>query len=200
MGSLFKKKVVKTPEEIKKEREEKTIKTTKLIKTQISQLERKKENLIAKAVEARSLNLPQNEEEIKKSLKATMASIKKEQSMLLSLELAVENRDLAEINLNFLELVGDLSEDIIDSGKKTSAKKANKVKERYTRAMFVANQQQVQNDQIIDTIANSSLAASIGDETNKYSEFDDEIDKMIDNAEVNMNVSNNTNSYTNKIR
>lgn len=170
----------KTPEELKKEREEKIQQTASTLKLQIVSLERKKDTMLKKVVEARQKGLPEQEKQARGLLKQTMAAIKREQGMLMTLELAIESRDLAQLNMDFLDSIGSLSEDIINSSQKTSDAKAKRVGDKYLRAVYESNKQK---DRIDSMLEMGEFSTVVGEEMDKYNEFDDEIDGMVENAE-----------------
>lgn len=177
---LFGGKPKKSEEELRKEREEKIASTSNALKMQIVTLEKKKEAVLKKVVEAKQKGLPEQEKQARGLLKQTLASIKREQGMLMTLELAVESRDLAQLNMNFLESIGNLSEDIISSSQKTSEAKAKRVGDKYLRAVYESNQQK---DRIDNMLAMGEFSTIVGEEVDKYSEFDDEIDGLVEEAE-----------------
>ena len=183
---LFGGKPKKSPEELKKEREEKIASTSNALKMQLVTLERKKEAVLKKVVEAKQKGLPEQEKQARGLLKQTMASIKREQGMLMTLELAVESRDLAQLNLNFLDSIGNLSEDIISSSQKTSEAKARKVGDKYLRAVYEAGQQK---ERIDNMLSMGEFSTVVSDEIDQYSEFDAEIDGMVESAETSTGIS-----------
>lgn len=178
---LFNKKPKKTPEELKKERDAKISATSTKLKQQILFLEKKKDIALSKVVEAKKKGLKDQEMQARGHLKQVMASIKRENGMLMTLELAIEARDLAELNTNFLESVGTLSDEIISSGKTNSAAKTKKISDKFMRAVYESNQQK---DRIDGMLAVGDYAAVMGQDSDQYSEFDDEIDGMVDNFET----------------
>ena len=82
----------------------------------------------AKVVEARNKGLSSQEKQARGLLKQTMAAGKRAEGMLMTLELAMESRDLAELNVRCLDAIGSLSQDIIGSSQQTSPSKAKKIK------------------------------------------------------------------------
>jgi len=171
----------RSPEEIKKERDAKIAKTTNDLKLQIVTLNKKKDAAFAKVCEARQKGLKDQEVQARGLLKQAMAASKRAEGMLMTLELATQSRDLAELNMHFLESIGDLSEDILEAGKKTSASNTKKVESKYLKAMWAAGKQKENIDQML-SIGDYASAASMG--TDSYSEFDDEIDGMLDQASM----------------
>ena len=169
----------KSPEELKREREKKIAETIGALKLQIVQLNKKKDIAFAKVYDARQKGLKEQEEQARGLLKQTMAASKRAEGMLMTLELAKESRDLAELNMNFLTSIGDLSEDILAAGKKTSAAKTKKIGNKYAKAVFEAGKQKERIDDML-SVGDYASAASMGSDS--YSEFDDEIDSMLDNA------------------
>lgn len=193
---LFSKKPRKTPEELKKEREEKIASTSSALKLQIISLERKREVILKKVLEAKQKGLRDQEAQARGLLKQTMASIRREQGMLMTLELAVESRDLAQLNMNFLDSIATLSDDIIGSSEHVSDARVKKIGDRYTRAVFESGQQK---ERIDNMLAMGEFATAVGTDTDKYPEFDAEIDSMLEDAELN-GMTTSTNTTTNRMR
>ena len=181
--SIFTKKPKKTPEEIKSEREANIANTSKKIKISISKLETKKEIMLKKIVEARRMGLKDQERQARNLLKQIMASINREQGMLMTLELAVEARDLAELNASFMESIGTLSEEILKSDELISDKKVKKVGDKFLEAIYRSNQQK---ERINNMLEIGEFASAIGEEENVSPEFDDEIDALVDDMELGM--------------
>ncbi len=189
---LFGKKPKKTEEELKKEREEAIAKTSNSLKLQIRTLEKKRDMMLSKVVEAKGKGLKEQETQARNLLKQTMASIKREEGMLMTLELAVEARDLAQLNANFLKSIGDLSDDILSSGKEMSSSNVKKVEDKYLHAVYESNRQKEKIDEMLSV---GEYAGVVNQDTNSYSEFDDEIDSMIENAESNSSMYGNRNKF-----
>lgn len=173
----IKKKPKKTEEELKKEREERIAEVQKKLKLQIVSLNKKKDSAFAKVVEARSKGLTAQEKQARGLLKQSMASCKRAEGMLMTLELAVESRDLAELNMNFLKSIGDLSDDIISAGKNSDNVK--NVENKYLKANYRMQKQKENIDEML-SVGEYASVASMGED--EYSEFDDQIDEMINDA------------------
>lgn len=180
--SIFTKKPKKTPAEIQAEREAKIKDTSKSIRLQIATLEQKRETILRKVVEARQKGLKEPETQARNMLRQIMASIKRENSMLMTLELAVEARDLAQLNANFLESIGSLSDEILGSGVKVSEAQTKKIGDKFLRAIYESNQQKERIDTMLEIGEYSSV---LSQDSDSYSEFDDEIDCLVESAEAN---------------
>ena len=178
--SIFSKKVKKTPEEIAAEREAKIAATSKKVKMQIAELEDKKQTVIKKIVEARQKGLKEPEKQARTMLKQIMASIKRESSMLMTLELAIEARDLAQLNASFLDSIGTLSDEILGSSEEVSEAKTKKIGDKFLRAVYESKQQKQRIDDMLEI---GEYANVISEEDEQYSEFDDEIDYLVEDAE-----------------
>lgn len=78
--------------------------------------------------------------EVQKDLKLQIFALTKKNAALLKVVeakkkgMAVQSRDLAELNMNFLNSVGALSDDIIASEKNTASVK--KVEEKYLKVNY----------------------------------------------------------------
>ena len=177
---LFSKKPKKTKEEIRKETKEKAMKTSNDLTMQIMTLTKKKDTFQNKMIEARRKGLKEQEMQARNLLKQTMASIKRVEGMLMTLELAMEARDLAELNVRCLDAIGSLSQDIIGSSQQTSPSKAKKINDTYLRARF----ESVKQAETIDGMLAVGEYASVATQNEGlYSEFDDEIDGMLEDAD-----------------
>ena len=174
-----KKKVKKSPEELKREREEKIKNVEKGLKLQIVQLNKKKDSAFAKVVEARNKGLTSQEKQARGLLKQTMAASKRAEGMLMTLELAMESRDLAELNTEFLKGISVLSDDIVAAGKNSANVK--QVEEKYKKAMF---KMEKQKDNIDEMIAVGEYSSAVSVNEDEYTEFDDEIDSMLDDVNL----------------
>lgn len=181
--SIFTKKPKKTPEEIKAEREANIAATSKKIRLSISTLENKKELMLRKIVEARRKGLKEPEKQARNLLKQIMASINRENSMLMTLELAVEARDLAALNVTFMESIGTLSDEILKSDETISDNKVKKIGDKFLEAIYRSNQQKERIDSMLEI---GDYANVIGEEENINPEFDDEIDALVDDLELGM--------------
>lgn len=180
---MFKKKEKANKENFTLDNKAKIEEVEKKLQLQMMTMENKKNELFNKVMVARQKGLKTQEEQARGLLRKCLASIRRADSMLMTLELAVESRDLAELNKQFLECIGDLSQNITVSSKKTNAKAAEK---SFLKAMYVAGQQTKELDQMLEVGEYAAVASVDGD---KYAEFDDEIDSMIQDAE-NGNISN----------
>ncbi|MBQ8429646.1 MAG: hypothetical protein IJX30_06080 [Clostridia bacterium] len=188
--AIFGKKNKKSPEELRKEREAKITSTSNSLRLQIVTLEKKKDILLRKVMEARQKGLKEQEQQARSLLKQTMAAIKRENGMLMTLELAIESRDLAQLNSNFLESIGALSDDILSSGKINSEANTKRIGNKFLRAVYESNQQK---ERIDDMLAIGEYSSVINQDGEQYSEFDDEIDGLLEGVEQSqMGFVNNT--------
>ncbi|MDE6666912.1 MAG: hypothetical protein K2K38_01025 [Clostridia bacterium] len=174
---MFGKKNKKTKEEIETERRARIEKVTKDLKLQVVTLTKKRDAAFAMVLEARQKGLEAQEKQARGLLKQTMAACKRAEGMLMTMELAVQSRDLAELNQNFLNSIGILSEDIISASRHTANIK--QVENKYMHAMYETERQKENIDRML-SVGEYSAAASIGQDD--YSEFDSEIDSMLDEA------------------
>ncbi len=151
--------------------------TAKKLRLQLMTLERKKEELFGKVLEARKKGLKTQEDQARGLMRRCMATHRQVSGMLMTLELAVEARDLSEISQKFLESIGMLSQDIVASASKSNAKKTEK---EYLKAMYVAGQKSKELDHMLDMGEYSAIASVEGSQNTEY---DSEIDSMIESAE-----------------
>ena len=179
--SIFHKKPKKSPEELAKEREAKIATTSNSLKLQIRNLEKKKDILLRKIVEAKQKNLPEQEKQARSLLKQTLAAIKRENGMLMTLELAIESRDLAQLNSNFLESIGNLSDDILATGNVNSEARTKRIGNKFLRAVYESNRQK---ERIDDMLAVGEYASVVSADSDQYAEFEDEIDSLVEGAQA----------------
>lgn len=167
----------KKKKETEEERSRRIALTAEKLRTQISTFGNQKNVLLSKVVEARRKGLPAQEEQARALLKRSMAAEKRANAMLMTLELAVQSRDLAELNKQFLEAIGSLSTDITAAASKTDTKRAEK---EYMKAMYASSKQTAALDEML---AAGNYSGVISEGTENYSEFDEEIEAMVKNAE-----------------
>lgn len=169
----------KDPEAQKKEIENNLYTARNAIKNQIIVLETKRDGILRKAADAKAKGLVEQEGQCEVLLRQILASIKREQGLLMTLELAVESRDLAKLNTDFLESISTLSEDIINSNGKSGKAEARKIGDRYMRAVEASDQRMERiNDllamgdytKILDNDNNAELSFEAKDLINNYSE------------------------------
>ena len=175
----FSKKEKKTKEELDNERAARVSATADNLKVQILTMERKQDELLAKVVEARQKGLKNQEEQARGLLRKCMAQHKQASGMLMTLELAIQSRDLASLNQQFLECITTLSRDTQTSVKKSNAKQAEK---QYLKATYASQKQSEELDKMLE-IGDYAAVASMGGD--KFSEFDAEIDALVGQAELN---------------
>ncbi len=130
-------------------------------------------------MEARNKGLLSQEKQARGFLKQTLAAAKRAEGMLMTLELAMEAKDLAELNSEFLKGISVLSDDIVAAGK--SSTNVKQVEEKYKKAMYQMEKQKENIDEMI-AVGEYSSAVSVGED--EYTEFDDEIDSMIEDADL----------------
>lgn len=167
----------KKKKETEEERNSRIALTAEKLRTQIDAIGKQKNVLLSKVMEARRKGLSVQEEQARTLLKRSMAAEKRANAMLMTIELAVQSRDLAELNKQFLEAIGSLSTDITTAATKTDTKRAEK---EYMKAMYASSRQTAALDEMLE-VGNYSAVLSEG--ADSFSEFDDEIDSMIKDAE-----------------
>ncbi len=168
----------KKKKETEEERSQRIALTAEKLRSQIAAIGNQKNVLLSKVMEARQKGLPAQEEQARTLLKRSMAAEKRANAMLMTLELAVQSRDLAELNKQFLEAIGSLSTDITAAASKTDTKRAEK---EYMKAMYASSKQTAALDEML---AVGDYGAVLAEGADSYSEFDDEIDAMLRSAEA----------------
>jgi hypothetical protein len=164
-------------EELAAQRENRMNNVADKLNLQIAQMTKKQDTLLAKLLDARKMGLKPQEDQARALLARCLSGKKRAEGMLMTLELARESRDLAELNYQFLDCIGELSDELSSSVKKTNAKKTEK---KYTKALYKASEQTRQLDEMLDA-GNYDATASM--DFGSLSEFDDEIDGLVNFAE-----------------
>lgn len=163
--------------ELAKLRAERIEATQTQLKQQIMKLEKLKTQHFMMVMQARQEGLESQEEQARGLLRRTLATLKQAKGMLMTIDIAMQSRDLAMMGSQFLECIGAISDDIFAATGKTNVKKAE---DKYVKAMYRSNQNTQQIDHMLE-IGQYTAAANIG--VNQSDEFDGEIDNMIQLAE-----------------
>lgn len=174
---MFAKKNKKSPEELKRESDERIASTAKSLRAQILSMDAQKDALLGKVLEARKLGLKPQEEQARALMRRCLAVSKQAQGMLMTLELAVQSRDIAAISRQFMDCIGALSEDISRDNEKTNVKKT---KEKYMRALYASQKQSEKVDEMLSIGDYASAVSITGDQAGQ---FDSEIDALVNLAE-----------------
>ncbi len=175
-----------TKEEQAKARQKKINDTLKGFDLQLIQLGKKKQSLLDKVLEAKRLGLKQQEQQARGLLGNCLAQEKRVLGMQMQLELAVESRDLSNLEQSFIECVNDMSVEISSNVTKFGAKKAKK---NYMKTLYKINEQNTRMDDLLDA---GDYAIVANTSSGQFSKFDDEIDSLVEEAEF----SAGTNSRT----
>ncbi|MBQ8358161.1 MAG: hypothetical protein IJX39_10225 [Clostridia bacterium] len=174
---MFKKKAKMTPEEQKAARNERISKVVEELRKQIITVKRKKEAVLGMLMDARAKNNAAGEQQARGALRQWIATEKRTENMLMTLELAILTSDLSELNHSFMVCIGELSDVVSESGKKTDVKKTE---DKYLKALYASEKQKEDVDRMLDIGKYAEVAATGSDQN---MEFDDEIDSMVANAE-----------------
>ena len=177
-----KKKDVKSAEQIEQERKERIERVSNQIRTQLISMNKKKDALVSQVIEAKRRGLSAQEKQARELLSRCLASIKRIDGMLMTIELAVQSRDLAKLNCEFVQCIGDLADDISVSAGKTESRKAAG---KYMKALYNANRQLEQIDQLLEA---GDYAATISD-VGQDAQYDEEIDVLLSEAEAGQSIA-----------
>ena len=158
--------------------EERLEQTEKKLTLQLLKLQKQKNETLAGLLDARRHGLSMQEERARALLRRNFAAEQQINSMLLSMRLTVQERDLASLTKNFVECIGDVSRELTQSVSKTDAKKAEK---EYLRAMYASQRQEEKLDRMLE-VGDFSLLEEV--DSGKHSEFDSKIDELIGRAEA----------------
>ena len=91
----------------------------------------------------------------------------------MSLELAVQARDLSELNANFLSCIGELS-DCVSAD--TNSVNTKKIEEKYLKSLYAQQQQTEQVDHMLSIGEFGNIASMNSD---SHMELDGELDDML---------------------
>ena len=141
-------------------------------------MENKKNELFKKLMEARQKGFKSQEEQARGLMRRCMAMQRQASGMLMTLELAVQARDVTLIIGQFLECIGAISQDIIDATNKADFKTTQK---KYLKAMYAFKTQSAKLDELL---ALGEYAGNVAEDSELFSEFNHEIDLMIKQAEL----------------
>ena len=176
---MFGKKKKISPEEAAKERERRLGELSDKLNQQIAAIGRQKQILVGKVLEAKGKNLPAQEKQARGLLGKCLATEKRVSGMLMTLELAVQSRDLADLNRQFVECIGEISSEIDLSVDKTNVKGAEK---KYMHALYKVEQQAEMLDGMLDR-GDFAAATAYAEQGDGVSDYEEEIDALIENAE-----------------
>ena len=171
--ALFKKKPKKTPEELKRERDAKISATAENLRLQILTISKKTEFAVRKVKEAQMKGLPEQEKQARNQARQFLASKKRAEGMLMSLELAVQARDLSELNATFLTCIGELSDCVVADANSVNTKK---IEEKYMKSLYAQQKQAQQVDEMLAVGEYGNIAAMNAD---SHMELDNELDDML---------------------
>lgn len=170
-------KVKKTPEQLALERQEKINETLNSFQVQLVKLNKQKFGLLGKMNEARKLGLKAQEQQARGLLRNCLAQEKRVLGMQMQMELAIQSRDLSNLQQAFLTCVGTMADEIENN---VTQKDVKKNKKKYLKSLFKVQQQ---NERMDDFLAEGDYAMAISTNTNDNASFDEEIDGMLQNLE-----------------
>ena len=167
-----------TQAEIEAQREEKINATFTKFSVQLRQLEKQKQFLVGKVVEAKKKGLKNEELKARTLLGKNLSQTKRTEGMQMQLELLLQDRNLSNLQQSFMECMGDISSEIEGNVDKKTAKKTKK---NYLKALFNINEQNKRTDDLLDA---GEAAFEYQANDGQYSKFDDEIDSLITEEEL----------------
>lgn len=189
----MKKKEKKTEQQIQAEREERISAASDKMQTQLLKIEKMKQTYVRKAAEADQKGLTQQKQTAVNLLRKCMTLEKQVNGMIMSMELAVQAKELSSLTSTFMQCMCDISDDITVDNKNTDLKKTQN---KFMHAMFAQKQQEEKLNEMLDT---GNYALINDGQSDEVSEFDDEIDSLIAAASEDMNMSSaGVNSYKNR--
>lgn len=175
------KKEKKTREQIAAERQQKLNDTLNNFQIQLVKLGKQKSYLLAKLSEAKRNGLKAQEQQARGLLRNCLAHEKRVLGMQMQLDLAVQSRDLSNLQQSFLECVGTMADEIDGNVTKSTIKKSKK---KYVKSLFNLNKQ---NERMDDFLQEGDYAMAISSNADDSTEFDEEIDGMLENYDAGEN-------------
>lgn len=175
---MFGKNKKKAKKEAEKAALQETVERTKReMQEQLLVMQKHTRETFSSLVKARSEGHPAQEKTARAILRRCLAEEKQIRGMILSLELAVQARDLAALTKSFIECVGEVSRALSADVAKTDTKRAEAA---YMRGIYAAQLQEEKLDRMLSMGAGTSFEIS---DSGKYAEFDGEIDEMLKSVE-----------------
>ncbi len=176
-GFLKRKEVEKkSPEVLAAERQARLNETQKRLRVQLLKLEGLKKTYAQKVVEAQNQGMTSQAETAKNMLRKAVKTEKQISGMLMSMELALQTKELVAITQGFVECMNDISADIITDADSTAFKQS---KEKLMKAAYKQQKQSEMLDEMLETGNYAMLGETDADATH---EFDAEIDMLIQNT------------------
>lgn len=139
----------------------------------VTKSEAKKEELLDKARKAKARNDSQSYKLACMGLASTMASKKKAEQMLLSMEVIISLKDISKMTTGFLSCMETLSKEV---GVLAKNNKFGKVSKEFNKAMAEVNMQSDGLENLMEDLSMSSDNLDLG----ISSEFQQEIEKMLE--------------------
>ncbi len=133
---------------------------------------------VSKTLEAKKKKLPVEEKRWRNMLGRNIVMQKRIQRMIMTIELAMHTRDMAKLNHDFVQCMGDLADDINLAAENFDTKKLEK---KYTKAMFEAERQMDKIDALMDL---GDDVFSVSADANAVSECEGEVEAMLREAEM----------------
>ncbi|MCD8201455.1 MAG: hypothetical protein LUD47_05260 [Clostridia bacterium] len=166
----------KSPQELEEERSARLQTTLDNMNTQLIKLDKIKKTYASKAAEAEARGLETQKQQARSLLKKTMQQEKQIYGMVMSIELAVQTKELSSISEAFLQCMDDISADLSTNTGKVNVKK---VQNQFMKAGYAQKQQEERLNQMLDT-GDYALLGEMG--ADEATEFDDDVDAMIRDA------------------
>lgn len=168
---------MRKPKLTEAERQEKIDKVLTNFSVQLRKLDKTKQFLVGKVVEAKKLNLKNEEQKARNLLGNCLGQIHRTLGMQMQLELFIQERDLSNLSQSFLECLGSIADEVENNVSKSTAKKAKK---RYMKTMYNLSEQKGRIDDILD---DGDRAMQYDADSGKYEKFEDEIDSLVTEEE-----------------
>ena len=151
---------------------------------------------VEKCKEAKRKGLKEQEANLRRELRHNLAQKKNFEAMLLNLETAMLNRDVAHLTQGFVQVLGDISDDICDVIGKDSMAEADKVKQKYSKALEASAMQTMAAEELLDM---GDMASESTVQDGRYSSaVDEEIDNLLGDSALDLDVERPDEKFYNK--
>ena len=172
------KKDKRTPEEKRKAQDEKINDIISRLNFRLNDLEKTEKFLVNKVVECKAKNLTAQAGQARAQLSKCLQTKKSLNSMIMTLELTLGERDIANINQDFLSILNDVSDEINVSAKNINTKK---VENKLLKARYNANKKVKDMDKMLNNLDYATMMTN--EQSQMQSEYDQEIDSLIEEKE-----------------
>jgi len=164
----------KTNEQILKERRDNALLLIEETKYQLKIITERKNTIYEKLVECKKKGLKEQELQARNRLRQYLATEKRYEGMIMSIELALDAATLNNLNSSFMNTINELSLSITPP--KMAGLNMKKVKNNFLKGLYNVEETRKRTDEMLE-LGEYNSAAEFGSES--YTEFDTEIDNLL---------------------